>query len=186
MLLKFLLGCSLVYFGSRLLVEVGFTTWNRKLASGVRSPVETLRLDNPSTDALSSNKVPENVVKVDNNVRQLAVASSTVDQGQETRRDTERNHFDRLTVEKENKNENKNKADVDSWQQEAALAKPVPFGGNVIPSSSKVSTEKEVTKSIVSLEAAIAEIQPLIDQGLVVPRWSDSTEEPGVPGGPGK
>lgn len=37
-----------------------------------------------------------------------------------------------------------------------------------------------------SLQADIAELQSLIDHGLIVPRWNGEIEEPLVPGGPGE
>lgn len=52
--------------------------------------------------------------------------------------------------------------------------------------SSTFTTAIDAVKSKIALQAAIAELQGLIDRGLVVPRWNGEKEEPVVPGGPGK
>jgi hypothetical protein len=65
----------------------------------------------------------------------------------------------------------------------AQLVKGPERGGDV---SITLNTAIDSVKSKKSLQSAIAEIQGLIDQGLVVPRWSGEKEEPGVPGGPGE
>jgi hypothetical protein len=181
MLIKFLIACSLLYLCFRLFDGAGISILERELASDNRSPVKSLKQDNTDAASSSTESNNEHSVKVAENAQQLlTAASSKAAQTQEIRRDTERNKFEQQTVEEENK------ADEDDWQQQVTPAKPVLFQARVDPLSSSEYDENKVTKSVVSLEAAIAEIQPLIDEGLIVPRWNGLKEEPGVPGGPGK
>jgi hypothetical protein len=188
-LFKYLVCCAIVY----LIVHTGF-----HLSTGDRFRViETKAIDmpNPSIDDMlgmfGADAVSEDSVQTDlraqlvnGNDMQPAAANferEFTNSREVTHVDIERNKRLAQAAGEENN------TDVDGLLQPARDHESVTVRYDDSPTTSTYFYARDGATEHAkdALQAAIAEIQPLIDQGLVVPRWNGLEEVPVEPGGPG-
>jgi hypothetical protein len=177
LLLQCTVCCAVVIVGLRLIVDGGFGFSNNE-AVDIFSPADRA-LDEPGTEAEFKRVVINDDLTVSEaaGVPQLATRDFEADAkqlGDHQLGSTQRADAVRSTAEVEKE------TDEEEQRQEVEDTE----GVNTL--STFLQGAEDVAKFKTSLQVAISEIQDLIDQGLVVPKWNGEREEPAIPGGLGK
>jgi hypothetical protein len=179
LLVKLVIGCAVVYVGFLLIAGRGVSDSNS--SSDTRLSAREV----PGT--AGANGFIAGTVLNDGrpgDFRQPVIERPDPDRlrfEERMRRDAELQQLRRQRLEEEKKHHEEERR----WR--AMDRKPIPFrqDGVIAMQSNLSAAVKDVAVFNDVRQTAIAKIQPLIDQGLVVPKWNGEKEEPAVPGGPG-
>lgn len=179
LLLKLAIGCAVVYVGFLLIAGGGLT--DSSSSSGVHLSARESS-GSPSADGFVGGTALNDGQPGD--VRQPVIERPDPDRlrfEEKMRRDAEEQQMRRQRLEEEKKHHEEDR------RRRAMDRKPIPFRRDaVVAMHSNLSLVNDVAKANDVQQAAVAKIQPLIDQGLIVPKWKGEKEEPAVPGGPGE
>jgi hypothetical protein len=175
LLLKFVVGCAVFYVGFLLIAGRGVTDSNR--ASDVRLQAREAQ-GTPGVVSFFAGTVLNDGRPSD--ARQPVIERPDPDRlrfEEKMRRDAEEQQLRLQRLEDEKRHHEEDR------QRRAKDRKPIPFRQDAAVAVPAVNDDG---KPNAVQDSDLAKIQPLIDQGLVVPKWNFEKETPAVPGGPGK